>query len=158
MVLALPSASAETINALRLAAMEAGLAVKVLPAATQLLHDHVGIRDLRDINLTDVLGRNQLDTDVASIAELPGGSAGAGHRRRRLHRRPSCVGRSHRFGPAELMMLDRDESALHAVQLSIHGRALLDSNEVILCDIRDQAAVNAVFLSGAPRSSSTPPR
>ena len=40
---------------------------------------------------------------------------------------PSCAGRSHRFGPAELIMLDRDESALHAVQLSLDGRALLDS-------------------------------
>ena len=31
------------------------------------------------------------------------------------------------FGPAELVMLDRDESGLHAVQLSIDGRAMLDS-------------------------------
>ena len=34
-------------------------------------------------------------------------------------------------------MLDRDESALHAVQLSIAGRALLDSPDVVLADIRD---------------------
>ena len=32
----------------------------------------------------------------------------------------------YRFAPAQLVMLDRDESALHAVQLSIEGRALLD--------------------------------
>ena len=38
--------------------------MKTLPATTQLLADSVGIRDLRDINLTDVLGRNRLDTDV----------------------------------------------------------------------------------------------
>ena len=47
-------------------------------------------------------------------------------------------------------MLDRDESALHAVQLSIHGRALLDSDEVVLCDIRDQAAVDAIFAERRP--------
>src|SRR3546814_3696012 len=105
--------------------------LKVLPATTQMLTDHVGIRDLRDINLTDVLGRNQLDTDVDSIADYvkgkrilvtgAGGSIGS-ELRRQLHR----------FEPAELMMLDRDESALHAVQLSIHGRALLDSNDVAI--------------------------
>ncbi|WP_460812564.1 polysaccharide biosynthesis protein [Nocardioides salsibiostraticola] len=148
-ILALPSASAATINRLRLQALEADLQVKVLPASTQLLTDEIGIRDLRDINLTDVLGRNQLDTDVAAIAGYlqnrkvlvtgAGGSIGS-----------ELCRQIHRFGPAELIMLDRDESALHALQLSIHGRALLDSNEVVLCDIRDAAAVNAIFADRRP--------
>ena len=56
----------------------------------------------------------------------------------------------HRYEPAELMMLDRDESALHAVQLSISGHALLDSDEVVLCDIRDTAALNQIFLQRRP--------
>ena len=47
-------------------------------------------------------------------------------------------------------MLDRDESALHAVELSIHGRALLDSDEVILCDIRDRAALHEIFVQRRP--------
>lgn len=148
-VLALPSASAEVINRLRLAVIEADVPVKVLPASTQLLTDHVGIRDLRDINITDVLGRNQLDTDVDAIAGYlagrkvlvtgAGGSIGS-----------ELCRQIHRYGPAELMMLDRDESALHAVQLSIHGRALLDSDDVILCDIRDEDAVRRIFASRRP--------
>ena len=125
------------------------MAVKVLPSSTELLTDSVGIRDLRDINLTDVLGRNQLDTDIDAIAGYltgrkvlvtgAGGSIGS-----------ELCRQIHRFAPAELMMLDRDESALHAVQLSIHGRALLDSNDVILCDIRDLNALNAVFAERRP--------
>ena len=148
-VIALPSASAEVINRLRLAAREAQLDVKVLPATTQLLDGPVGIRDLRDINLTDVLGRKQLDTDIGSIADYltgrrvlvtgAGGSIGS-----------ELCRQIHRFEPAELMMLDRDESALHALQLSIHGRALMDSDEVILCDIRDERAVNSIFASRRP--------
>ena len=39
---------------------------------------------------------------------------------------PSCAARCTASSPSELIMLDRDESALHAVQLSIEGRALLD--------------------------------
>src|SRR3546814_19189584 len=95
-----------------------------------MLTDHVGIRDLRDTNLTDVLGRNQLDTDVDSIADYvkgkrilvtgAGGSIGS-----------ELCRQLHRFEPAELLMLDRDESALHAVQLSLHGRAL-DRESVVL--------------------------
>jgi FlaA1/EpsC-like NDP-sugar epimerase len=48
------------------------------------------------------------------------------------------------------MMLDRDESALHAVQLSIHGRALLDSTDVILADIRDAQAITTIFGQRRP--------
>ena len=123
--------------------------MKVLHTTTQLLTETVGIRDLRDINLSDVLGRNQLDTDIDSIAEYltgrrvlvtgAGGSIGS-----------ELCRQIHRFAPAELMMLDRDESALHSVQLSIHGRALLDSNDVILCDIRDLDAVRTVFAERRP--------
>ena len=149
-IIAIPSASKQVIARLRLAAIEANVQVKVLPATTQLLTDKVGIRDLRDINLSDVLGRNQLDTDVKAIAGCltgkrvlvtgAGGSIGAELCRQIMH-----------FEPAELLMLDRDESALHAVQLSISGRALLDSKDVILCDIRDAHAVNTVFATHRPQ-------
>ena len=148
-VLALPSASADTIERLRVAAHDAELSVKVLPATTQLLTDHVGIRDLRDIDLSDVLGRNQFDTDLDAIAGYltgrrvlvtgAGGSIGS-----------ELCRQIRRFAPAELMMLDRDESALHALQLSIHGRALLDSDEVILCDIRDAVTLAQVFSERKP--------
>jgi FlaA1/EpsC-like NDP-sugar epimerase len=48
-------------------------------------------------------------------------------------------------------MLDRDESALHAVQLSLRGRALLDSSELILADLRDADALREVFATRAPQ-------
>jgi FlaA1/EpsC-like NDP-sugar epimerase len=51
----------------------------------------------------------------------------------------------HQLGPVELIMLDRDESALHAVQLALRGRALLDSEEMVLADIRDERRVREVF-------------
>ena len=49
-----------------------------------------------------------------------------------------------RLGPERLLMLDRDESALHAVQLSIEGWALRDGN-LVLCDIRDEEHLREVF-------------
>jgi FlaA1/EpsC-like NDP-sugar epimerase len=50
-----------------------------------------------------------------------------------------------RFEPAVLLKLDRDESALHAVQLSIHGRALLDGDDLLLADIRDRDRLFELF-------------
>ena len=57
----------------------------------------------------------------------------------------------YRFAPAELIMVDRDESGLHAVQLSIEGRALLESRDLVLLDIRDRAALEAVFTERRPQ-------
>ena len=48
-------------------------------------------------------------------------------------------------------MLDRDESALHEVQLSIYGRALLDTPQTVLADLRDERAINEVFDSRKPQ-------
>jgi FlaA1/EpsC-like NDP-sugar epimerase len=149
LVVAIPSASADTVARIAETGRALGLGVKVLPSTAELLRDHVGIRDLRDINIADVLGRNQIDTDISSIADYlsgkrvlvtgAGGSIGS-----ELCRQIA------RFGPSELIMLDRDESALHAVELSLTGRALLDGSNVVLCDIRDAVALKRVFMSRRP--------
>jgi FlaA1/EpsC-like NDP-sugar epimerase len=148
-VVAIPSADAATVTRIRVAALAAGATLKVLPSSTQLVSGNVDIHDIRDLNLTDVLGRKQLDTDIDAIADSlsgrrvlvtgAGGSIGS-----------ELCQQIWRFGPSELMMLDRDESALHAVQLSIHGRALLDADDVILCDIRDRSALVDVFAQRRP--------
>ena len=149
LVVAIPDASSEMIARIADAGRAAGVDVKVLPSTSEMLSGNVGISSLRDINIQDVLGRKQVDTDVASIAGYltgrrvlvtgAGGSIGS-----ELCRQIS------RYGLAELIMLDRDESALHAVQLSLTGRALLDGRDVVLCDIRDAEALNQVFMSRRP--------
>jgi FlaA1/EpsC-like NDP-sugar epimerase len=148
-VVAIPSASSELISQIAEAGRAAGVPVQVLPSTSELLRDQVGIRDIRDINLSDFLGRKQVDTDVASIAGYitrrrvlvtgAGGSIGS-----ELCRQIAG------FGPSELIMLDRDESALHGVQLSLTGRAMLDGNDVVLCDIRDARALRQIFLTRRP--------
>ena len=149
LVIALPSADSALVRDVSQRARAAGLTVKVVPKVSDLLDRRVGIRDVRDIDIADLLGRRQVDTNVDEIAGYlqgrrvlvtgAGGSIGselcrqiAGH------------------GPAELMMLDRDESALHAVLLSLHGQAWLDRPEVLLADIRDGETLRDLFLRRRP--------
>jgi FlaA1/EpsC-like NDP-sugar epimerase len=56
--------------------------------------------------------------------------------------------RSH--DPASLHMLDHDESNMHMLQLELNGRALLDSAEIIIADIRDETRIRQVFRSVRP--------
>ena len=149
LVIALPSADAELVRDLSQRGSEAGVTVKVLPRVADLLRRRVGIRDVRDIDVADLLGRRQIDTDVSSIADYllgkrvlvtgAGGSIGS-----ELCRQIAS------FGPAELLMLDRDESALHALQLTMFGEARLDLPQAILADIRDGAALQALFAERRP--------
>lgn len=148
-VIAIASVHSELIQDVSDRCTALGVDVKVLPPVEELFGDRVTIRDVRDINIADVLGRNAIETDIASIAGFlngkrvlvtgAGGSIGS-----ELARQIS------KWHPAELMMLDRDESGLHGVQLSITGRALLDSPDVVLCDIRDADALNRIFQDRRP--------
>ncbi|GAA3340739.1 hypothetical protein GCM10017714_21770 [Curtobacterium pusillum] len=55
-----------------------------------------------------------------------------------------------RFEPAEIIMLDRDETALQHVQVSVSGHGLLDTRDVVLADIRDADAIRGILLSRRP--------
>ncbi len=149
-ILAIPSASAELVRRFNARARRASLDLKVLPSLNDLSNPaHVQIEDVRDIEVSDFLGRQPLETDVDEIASYltgrrvlvtgAGGSIGS-----ELCRQIA------RFEPAELIMVDRDESALHAVQLSIAGRALLDSDDIELGDIRDERMVLDLFERRRP--------
>lgn len=47
-------------------------------------------------------------------------------------------------------MLDRDETGLQGSQISISGHGLLDTNEVVLADIRDFGTIEEIFLDRRP--------
>ncbi|MGY1914939.1 polysaccharide biosynthesis protein [Blastococcus sp. SYSU DS0973] len=149
LIIALPSADSALVRELSKPATEAGLTIKVLPRFADLLDGRVGIRDVRDIDVADLLGRRQIDTNVDEIAGYltgkrvlvtgAGGSIGS-----ELCRQIAT------FGPEELMMLDRDESALHALQLTMFGEARLDLPQAILADIRDAEALRELFGQRRP--------
>jgi FlaA1/EpsC-like NDP-sugar epimerase len=150
LLVAVPSADAALVREITELAEAAELTVKVLPAVSELMDGRVELDDIRDLDLTDLLGRHQIELDVDGIAGYlagkrvlvtgAGGSIGSELCRQLL-----------RFGPAEMVMLDRDESALHAVQLSLTGRAMLDDDDLVLGDIRDIEHVQRVFDQHRPQ-------
>ena len=149
LVIAIPSADAGLIAELSGLATAAGLDVMVLPPVRELFGSAVGVGDIRPISEADLLGRHAVDTDVSSISTYitgrrvlvtgAGGSIGS-----------ELCAQLYLFAPDQLVMLDRDESALHAVQLSIEGRALLDSSNLVVADLRDRERMAQVFAEHRP--------
>lgn len=146
--IAIPSAGAEMIKEVRDKSVELGLDVKILPRTSELFGRNDANR-LRSLDLADLLGRRPIELDRTAIAEHiqgrtvlvtgAGGSIGS-----ELCRQIA------RFGPSKLLMLDRDESALHATQISVTGKGLLDDDSVLLADIRDEARMHEVFQQHRP--------
>ncbi|NNM45774.1 nucleoside-diphosphate sugar epimerase/dehydratase [Knoellia koreensis] len=149
LIIALPLAHASTIRELTEAGVAAGLRVLTLPSVNEIIGGKPTLHDLRDVDLTDLLGRRPVDLDMAVIAEQiagkrvlvtgAGGSIGS-----ELCRQIA------RFGPAELFLLDRDESGLQATQMSLAGHGLLNDETVVLADIRDVERMHEVFASTRP--------
>jgi FlaA1/EpsC-like NDP-sugar epimerase len=149
-IVAIPSAPPAVLRRMADAGLHAGLTVCTLPPVDQLFDGNVDTDLVRPVAETDLLGRSQIDTNVESIAGYlqgrrvlvtgAGGSIGS-----ELCRQIST------FGPAHLVMLDRDESALHAVQLSITGRAMLDDDSLVVADIRDRDRIAELFVAYRPQ-------
>ncbi|HTJ74740.1 MAG TPA: nucleoside-diphosphate sugar epimerase/dehydratase [Acidimicrobiales bacterium] len=149
LLIAIPTAGADLVTEVSELARVAGVAVKILPPVWELFEGNVDASDIRDVTTADLLGRHEIHTDVESIAGYltgkrvlvtgAGGSIGS-----------ELCQQIYRFAPDRLIMLDRDESALHKVQLAIEGRALLESPDLVLVDLRDREAVERVFAETRP--------
>ena len=150
LLIAIPSADSTVVNEIVEIARESKLNVKILPVVQSLDERQVGAEDIRDLTDEDLLGRRRVKINLDEISDYlvnrrvlvtgAGGSIGSELCRQLV-----------RFNPSEIIMLDRDESALHEVQLSIYGRALLDTPQTVLADLRDERAINEVFDSRKPQ-------
>lgn len=149
LIVCIARADAALIRDITDAAGEARLRVLVLPLMEELLEGGFGLGDLKDVSIEDLIGRHPVDTEIESIADYLTGKrvlvTGAGGSIGSVLCRQIA-----KFSPAELMMLDRDESGLQATEIAIYGNGLLDTRDVILADIRDPEALRKIFTERRP--------
>lgn len=148
-VIAIADPDPELIRDISSQAALLGIGALIVPPVAEQIRSARPSGDVRDLKLNDLLGRPpaHLDQDAITAQIIgrrvlvtgAGGSIGS-----------ELCRQIHRLGPATLTMLDRDESALHATQLSIYGRAMLDNDDTVLADIRDPLAMRRIFEAYRP--------
>ena len=119
-VVAIPSATAEEIVSIYRVCKPAGVPIKILPSLAELVSGTVSLRDARDLDIKDLLGRPKVETNVGAISEYiqdhtvlvtgAGGSIGS-----ELARQIA------QFGPRRLVVVDHDESSLYALHESLQN-------------------------------------
>ena len=144
-LIAIPSASGEERRRIVEMARDAGIPVKTLPGLYELIAGDLNLAgQIRPVEVQDVLGREPVEVDLASIASYlagetvlvtgAGGSIGA-----ELCRQIA------RVAPARLVLVENSEAALFDIE-----RELLDERDFsavapVLGDCGDRAKMSQVF-------------
>jgi FlaA1/EpsC-like NDP-sugar epimerase len=145
-IFAIPSARGDVVRDVVACCEQADVVLKMLPSVRELVGGRVSIRDVRDLRIDDFLGRQPVETDLQAVGRILRGKrvliTGAG----------GSIGAeiSHQvaaFQPAELLLLDHDESHLYDV-----SKTLRDGLEpqLLLADIRNRERIHAIFAKHRP--------
>jgi FlaA1/EpsC-like NDP-sugar epimerase len=144
-IIAIPSAAGETRQRIVNVCRDAGVAVKTLPAVHELISGDVQLaRQLREVQVEDVLGREAVELDLASIASYVTGEAvlvtGAGGSiGSELSRQIAAL------GPDSLILVEQGETALVDIQRELTHERDFPSAVQVLADVKNRTKMRQVF-------------
>jgi FlaA1/EpsC-like NDP-sugar epimerase len=149
-ILAMPSAAAETCRHATDLAVEAGAHVFTVPGLEDVMGGRVAISSIRPVEIEDLLGREPVWIDTRHVAAMVAGKTvlvtGAG----------GSIGSElcrqlARFGPARLVLFEQSEFALYTLEqwFSVH---VPDLAPIALAgDVKDPERLNEVFAALRPQ-------
>jgi FlaA1/EpsC-like NDP-sugar epimerase len=145
-IIAMPSAPGVVRKEIVDACRQAGVPCKTLPGLPELISGEVTVRQLRDVSVEDLLGRQPVKVDFANVSRYlngkvvlvtgAGGSIGSELCRQVL-----------RAGPAKLVIVDHAENNLFEIDRQIRGRGQVVP---IIADCRDTHAMERLFAEHVP--------
>ena len=149
-LLAIPSASASLVRQLLTVLEPFKVPIKTLPSLRNLKNGKIGMSQIQDLSVEDLLERLPVGLDVGPVQNLvkdkrilitgAGGSIGS-----ELSRQIA------KYGPARLILLDKSEGALYDIDMELQ-RSFPDLRRTgVLADIKNVSPLEQVFLQEAPQ-------
>ncbi|MGN6780190.1 MAG: polysaccharide biosynthesis protein [Marmoricola sp.] len=148
-VIAIPSLEHETLQDIALRATRMGVSVRHLPPFLSALQREIVGTDMRSLQVGSLIGRAEMHVVSREVSSVltgkrvlvtgAGGSIGS-----------ELCRQVNGFAPESLVLLDHDESNLHRLQLEVWGQGLLDSESVVVADIRDAERIHQIFRDHQP--------
>ena len=144
-IVAMPSAPTSARRHAVELVVGAGLKALTVPALSDVLSGRVTAAEVRQVELEDLLGREQVLLDDAGLREQlagktilvtgAGGSIGAELCRQII-----------RFAPRKLVFLEQSEFALYSIEQEFSGHPV----NCVMGDVKDAARMSAVFAEHRP--------
>ncbi|MFA5065939.1 MAG: nucleoside-diphosphate sugar epimerase/dehydratase [Dehalococcoidia bacterium] len=148
-IICMPNVSREVIRDIFFQCQAAGVRCRTLPGIYQIIDGTVGVEQIREVGVHDILGREPVQVDLDRLSEYvngrtvmvtgAGGSIGS-----ELSRQLS------RMDPASLVLLDQDEEGLYTIEQELTGRRLLFKPAAVIADVTNRDRMAAVFAQYRP--------
>ena len=148
-IVAIPSATRAQFNRIYDILKTLDIQTKTLPAFSELIDGISPVQQLRDIDITDLLGRSEIKINTGQVKAFiagkavlitgAGGSIGAELCRQVLQR-----------SPARLAIIDRSENGLFHIHRDLLDRAEKDAIEPVLLDVTDKERTMRFFQQFKP--------
>jgi FlaA1/EpsC-like NDP-sugar epimerase len=150
LVIAIPSAAGETRQRIVNICRDAGVPVKTLPSVHELISGDLNLsRQLREVQVEDVLGREAVELDLTSIASYitgstvlvtgAGGSIGS-----ELCRQLASL------GAERLILVDHAESSLVDIERELQHERQFTATVAALADVKNGAKMRRLFERHRP--------
>lgn len=143
-IIAMPSASRQTIRSIINTCNKLHVKTKIIPAVHDLIAGNVSISSIREVNIEDLLQRDPVNLDVESIAGYiqdktvivtgAGGSIGSELCRQIL-----------KFNPDKLVLIDQSENNIFNIYRELSNNFPLEKLQTLIADIQDRRKIFQVF-------------
>lgn len=148
-IIAIPTSVPEQIRAIAEKCRQVKVRTKILPGVLDLLEGEMLLKQVREVQMEDLLHRSEVETDLEPVKVYINGRkvlvTGAGGSIGSELCRQICT-----LQPGTLLMLGRGENSIHEISLEL-AHDFPEINCIpIIADIRDQDRIIAVFENYRP--------
>ncbi len=150
-IIALPSVGNAIIKKAIESARKAGIEkIKIAPALSEIIGGKVSFKNLKDVDVADLLGREEVSLDTDQIESFIKGkivliTGAAGSIGSELSRQAA------KFKPSLLLLLDQDETGIFNISKELERTFSGLKIEPVIADIRDKEKIKEVFKKFQPK-------
>ncbi len=151
LIIALPQIASKAVKESVELARKAGVQkIKIFPAFLEIIKENISLKNLRNVEIGELLGRDSISLNTNEISKLINGkvimvTGAAGSIGSELSRQIA------RFLPSKLILLDQDETGIFNICQELqHEFSNLNLNYLI-ASIRDKGKINSIFKEFGPQ-------
>ena len=148
-IITIAQASSEEVQRLLAICRSIPVKVRIIPGWAEVIQGSVQLTQIRDVQIEDLLGRDQVELDTESMSHLlagrkvmvtgAGGSIGA-----ELARQVA------RFAPAKLLLVERAEPSLFQSERALRAEFATCDTVPLIADVGDEVRMRHIFEQYGP--------
>lgn len=149
-IIAIPSATKAQLKRIVELAQRSRRIVSIIPAYDELLDGKVSLNQIREVEIKDLLGRDEIKTDLQSVSEYLKGktvlvTGGGGSIGSELCRQIAS------FTPKQLLILDCYENSIYDLQNELQRKFPNLNLDVLVASVRDYERMEQIFTESSPQ-------